>query len=179
MTQIGSVYGQALYDLAKAEGIAEPILQQITVLAQSFAQEPDFLRLLSAPNLSKQERCDIVDQSFRGKTHEYVVNFLKILVEKGYAKQFCACCDAYRQLYNQDMGILTVRAVTAVPLTEDQSRRLGEKLGAMTGKTIDLQNTVDPHCLGGVRLDYDGKRLDDTVSRRLEAVGAMLKSTLL
>ena len=85
MTQIGSVYGQALYDLAKAEGIAEPILKQITVLAQSFAQEPDFLRLLSAPNLSKQERCDIVDQSFRGKTHEYVVNFLKILVEKGYA----------------------------------------------------------------------------------------------
>ena len=179
MTQIGSVYGQALYDLAKAEGIAESILQQITAMAQSFAQEPDFLRLLSAPNLSKQERCNIIDQSFRGKTHDYVVNFLKILVEKGYTKHFCACCDAYRELYNQDMGILTVRAVTAVPLTEDQSRRLGEKLGAMTGKTIDLVNAVDPHCLGGVRLDYDGKRLDDTVSRRLEAVGAMLKSTLL
>ena len=179
MTQIGSVYGQALYDLAKAEELAQPILQQITVMAQSFAQEPDFLRLLSAPNLSKQERCDIVDRSFHGKAHNYVVNFLKILVEKGYAKHFCACCDTYRELYNQDMGILTVRAVTAVPLTEDQSRRLGEKLEAMTGKTIDLQNTVDPHCLGGVRLDYDGKRLDDTVSRRLESLGAMLKSTLL
>ena len=179
MTQIGSVYGQALYDLAKAEGLAQPILQQLTALAQSFAQEPDFLRLLSAPNLSKQERCDIVDRSFHGKAHNYVVNFLKILVEKGYAKHFCACCDTYRELYNQDMGILTVRAVTAVPLTEDQSRRLGEKLEAMTGKTIDLQNTVDPHCLGGVRLDYDGKRLDDTVSRRLESLGAMLKSTLL
>ena len=179
MTQIGSVYGQALYDLAKSEELAQTILQQITAMAQSFAQEPDFLRLLSAPNLSKQERCDIVDRSFRGKAHDYVVNFLKILVKKGYAKHFAACCDAYRELYNQDMGILTVRAVTAVPLTEDQSRRLGEKLGAMTAKTIDLQNTVDPHCLGGVRLDYDGKRLDDTVSRRLDAVGAMLKSTLL
>ena len=179
MTQIGSVYGQALYDLAKAEGIAEPILQQITAMAQSFAQEPDFLRLLSAPNLSKQERCDIVSQSFHGKIHEYVENFLKILVEKGYAKHFSACCDTYRELYNQDMGILTVRAVTAVPLTADQSRRLEEKLSAMTGKTIDLQNAVDPHCLGGVRLDYDGKRLDDTVSRRLDAIGAMLKSTLL
>ena len=179
MTQIGSVYGQALYDLAKAEGLSASILQQITAMAQSFAQEPDFLRLLSAPNLSKQERCNIVGQSFQGKAHDYVVNFLKILVEKGYAKHFPACCDAYRELYNQDMGILTVRAITAVPLTEDQSRRLGEKLSAMTGKTIDLQNAVDPHCLGGVRLDYDGKRLDDTVSRRLEAVGAMLKSTLL
>ena len=80
MTQIGSVYGQALYDLAKAEGLAQPILQQLTAMAQSFAQEPDFLRLLSAPNLSKQERCDIVSRSFHGKLHEYVENFLKISV---------------------------------------------------------------------------------------------------
>ena len=179
MTQIGSVYGQALYDLAKAEELADTILQQITVLSQSFSEEPDYLRLLSAPNLSKPERCDIVDRSFQGKTHPYVVNFLKILVEKGYAKHFSACCDAYRALYNQDMGILPVRAVTAAPLTEDQSLRLTEKLSALTGKKVDLVNVIDPNCLGGVRLDYDGKRLDDTVSRRLESIGTMLKSTLL
>ena len=38
---------------------------------------------------------------------------------------------------------------------------------------------VDPQVLGGVRLDYDGKRLDDTVSHRLDAVRRLLKNTVL
>ena len=66
MTQIGSVYAQALYSLAKEEGQSLPIMKQMKVLHTSFTQEPDFLRLLASPNLSKQERCRIVDDSFRG-----------------------------------------------------------------------------------------------------------------
>ena len=179
MTQIGSVYGQALYDLAKSEELAQTILQQITAMAQSFAQEPDFLRLLSAPNLSKQERCDIVDRSFHGKAHGYVVNFLKILVEKGKIRQFPDCCTAYRQCYYRDNGILPVTAVTALPLSQSQSQRLNEKLTSITGKTILLTNKVDASLMGGMRLDYDGKQLEDTIAHRLDSVRQMLKNTIL
>ena len=64
-------------------------------------------------------------------------------------------------------------------LTKEQAEKLSAKLGQLTGKKIDLTNRVDPGILGGVRLDYDGKRLDDTVSHRLESVRAMLKNTVL
>ena len=177
MTQIGNVYGEALYSLAREEGLSDAVLQELKLLRDAFTQEPDFVRLLSAPNLSKEERCDILDRSFRGKVQPYVLNFLKILTEKGYARYFCDCCDAYRELYNSDHGILTVKAVTAVALTDQQAAKLSNKLAAITGKTIELQNRVDPGCLGGVRLDYDGKRMDDTVSHRLDAVRNWLKNT--
>lgn len=179
MTQTGAVYAQALYDLARDEACSRPILEELNVLNESFRAEPDFVRLMAAPNLSKQERCAILDQSFREKVHPYVLNFLKLLTEKGYMRHFSDCCKAYRQLYNQDHGILEVTAVTAVPLSADQADRLTEKLKKVTGKTVDLTNRVDPSCLGGVRLDYDGKRLDDTVSHRLETIGALLKNTVL
>jgi len=179
MTSVGTVYAQALYSLAKDEGYSEVILKELAVLKESFGAEPDFLRLLAAPNLSKEERCGIVDASFRGKVHPYVLNFMKILTEKGYMRHFADCCKAYQQSYNQDHGILEVTAVTAVPLTREQSSRLVAKLIKVTGKTIDLVNRVDPSCLGGVRLDYDGKRLDDTVSHRLESISALLKNTVL
>ena len=179
MTQIGNVYGEALYSLAREEGLSDAVLQELKLLRDAFTQEPDFVRLLSAPNLSKEERCDILDRSFRGKVQPYVLNFLKILTEKGYARYFCDCCDAYRELYNSDHGILTVKAVTAVALTDQQAAKLSNKLAAITGKTIELQNRVDPGCLGGVRLDYDGKRVDDTVAHRLASIGAMLKNTVL
>ena len=179
MTRVGSVYAQALYDLAKDEGLSAKILSELKVLREVFAQNADFLRLLSTPNLSKEERCSILDSSFRGRIEPYVLNFLKILTEKGYVRQFSDCCDAYRELYNEDNGILPVKAVTAVPLTAEQTKRLCEKLSRSTGKTIELINAVDPECIGGVRLDYDGKRVDDTVQHRMDAVRSLLKNTML
>ena len=179
MTQIGSVYGEALYDLARSEDLDTSILQELDALRQSFEAEPDFIKLLGVPSLSKEERCRILDDSFRGKIQPYVLNFLKILTEKGYIRHFSHCCDAYRECYNRDHGILVVTAVTAVALTDDQRSRLTEKLSGITGKTICLQNRVDGSVLGGVRLDYDGKRLDDTVAHRLDAIHGVLKNTVL
>lgn len=179
MTQIGTVYGQALYSLAKEEHLSAVILEELKALSAGFSQEPDFLRLLSAPNLPKAERCQIIDNSFRGKVQPYVLNFLKILTENGYARHFMECVDAYREQYNQDNGILPVKAVTAVPLSPEQSEKLTDKLAKLTGKSIELTNQVDPGCLGGVRLDYDGKRVEDTVAHRLDAIRSMLKNTVL
>lgn len=179
MTQVGSVYGEALYTLALEEGLTKDILAELNVLEQSFHQEPDFIRLLSSPNISKQERCQILDDSFRGKLHSYVLNFLKILTEKGYMKYFPDCRKAYEDHYNQDNGILPVTAITAIPLNAEQAEKLTGKLSRITGKTVTLRNRVDPACIGGVRLDYDGKRLDDTVSHRLEAIRGLLKDTVL
>ena len=179
MTNVAVVYAQALYDLTKDEGISAPVLKELSVLSKSFAQEQDFVRLLSAPNLTKDERCRILDDSFRGKINPYVLNFMKILTEKGYMRYFADCCKEYRAAFNRDHGILEVCAVSAVPLSADQRERLTQKLAKVTGKTIDLQNRIDPACLGGIRLDYDGKRLDDTVSHRLESIGALLKNTVL
>ena len=179
MTDVGSVYGEALYELAKEDGLTHSIAEQLRILRDSFRQEPEFIRLLSAPNLPKAERCQILDNCFRDKVHPYLLNFMKILTEKGYMRHFSDCADAYMERYNQDNGILPVTAITAVPLREDQSTRLTEKLSRITGKQIDLHNRIDATCLGGVRLDYDGQRLDDTISHRLDAIRDLLKNTVL
>ena len=151
----------------------------ITVLDESFRQEPDFLRLLQSPNLPKQERCSVIDAGFQGKLHSYVLNFLKLLTEKGYIARFADCCSAYRAQYNEDKGILEVSAVAAISLTDGQKERLAEKLTAITGKQIDLICKVDPAVLGGIRLNFDGKQVDGTVKGRLDAMAKTLHDTVL
>ena len=179
MTRVASIYAEGLYTLAKEEGLQQQILQELSVLGQAVDAEPGYVRLLSAPNLSKAERCAILDDSFGGKVHPYVLNFMKILTEKGYMRHFSECCKAYRERYNADNGILSVRAVTAVALTEEQQKKLTQKLEKVTGKTVELHNRVDPAVLGGVRLDYDGKRVDGTVANRLDSIRSLLKNTVL
>ena len=178
MNRVGTVYGQGLYALAKEEGLEQTIMEQLQVLASCFTQQPDYLKLLASHDLPKQERTGLLD-SFREQVHPYVLNFLKLLTEKGYIRQFDSCWKVFREQYHQDQGILEVRAVSAIALTENQKQRLTEKLVAITGRKIALICREDPAVLGGIRLNYDGMQVDGTVQGRLDAIGRQLKNTVL
>lgn len=179
MTDVASVYGQALYDLAKEEGLTASLLPQLELVQACFDQVPEYSQLLSCQGLSKQERCDLLQDSFGQNVHPYLLNFLKILVEKGYIRHFSPCCDAFRRFYYRDEGILPVTATTALPLTQEQTQRLTQKLSAITQKTVLLTNQIDETLLGGMRLDYDGKQLEDSISHRMETIRQTLKNTVL
>ena len=179
MTKVGITYGEALYSLCLEEQLQDTVLSQLQQILQIFRDHPDYLRLLASPALSKQERCRLLDQAFREDVHIYVLNFLKILTENGYIRNFTHCYQAYLSRYQQDNGILPVTAVTAIALTQLQSQKLTDKLSSVTGKTIQLENRIDPAVLGGIRLDFDGKRLDDTIAHRLDALRNLLQNTVL
>lgn len=179
MTEIGTVYGEALYTLCWDEGVSKTVLDELSVVETCFVQSPEFIRLLRSPALTKAERCGILQHCFHGRVQPYLLNFLKILTEKGYLRHFSDCCRAYRDCFHNDHNILIVTATTSQALTEEQVRRLTEKLSAMTGKSVQLRNHIDSTLIGGIMLDYDGKRLDDTISQRLRSIHNVLTKTVL
>ena len=179
MTETAKMYGGSLYDLAAEEGLETRILGELDEVQQLLKQNPDYLRLLSTPSIPKKERCVLLDEAFRGQVHLYVLNFLKILCEKGSLRELSGCARAYRIRYNQAHGILEATAISAVPLTEQQRAALHAKLESLTGKTIDLKTKVDAKVLGGIRLDIEGTELDGTVQNRLAALRRDIASVTL
>ena len=152
MTETAKMYGGSLYDLAAEEGLETRILGELDEVQQLLKQNPDYLRLLSTPSIPKKERCGLLDEALRGQVHLYVLNFLKILCEKGTLRELSGCARAYRIRYNQAHGILEATAISAVPLTEQQRAALHAKV------------------LGGIRLDIEGTELDGTVQNRLASL---------
>lgn len=182
MTEAAKMYGGSLYDLAAEENRDVAILAQMDEVAALFAQNPDWLRLLCQPNLPKKERCGLLDEAFAASGVEpYLLNFLKLLTERGILGEFSGCCKEFRRRYNEAHGILEVTAYAAVPFTAEQTARLQQKLEAMTGKAVQLKTVADEKLglLGGVQLDMGGVRLDGTVRSRLEAIGASIKNVTL
>ena len=179
MTQTETVYGQALYTLAREENLEHTILQQLQLVQTCLEAEPDYLPLLGSVGLPKPERCRLLDESLGGAVHPYLLNFMKILVEKGKIRTFPGCFSAYQQEYYRDHNILPVTAVTAIALSQSQVQRLTDKLHSITGKQILLSNEVEPALLGGVRLDYDGKQLEDSIALRMQNLRQLLKNTVL
>lgn len=179
MTEIATTYGQALYELAKEENLSEDILYELAVLDGVFDKQPEFIQLLCTPSVPKQERVTVLDNTFGTTVHPYVLNFLKLLTEKGYVKHFSGCCKLYKQLYNKDNGILTVTVVTKLPLSAQLQDKLKNKISEVTGNKIELECKIDPEVLGGVRLDFDGKSIDGTVRHRLDEIRSILNNTVL
>ena len=155
-----------------------PYVEKIKAIYPSIAKlSNDELRARSAA-LSKAERCQLLQESMSA-LHPYLLNFLKILTEKGYMRRFADCQSTYQQCYYRDNNMLPVSAVTAIALSAQQSEKLQARLSELTGKTVLLSNKVDTSLLGGIRLDYDGKQIDDTIAHRLDSVRQLLKNTVL
>ena len=158
MTETARMYGGSLYDLAAEEGLETRILGELDEAVALFKASPEYLHLLSTPSIPKKERCGLLDEALRDRVHLYVLNFLKILCEKGTLRELPGCARAYRVRYNQAHGILEAAATTAVAMTEQQVKSLHEKLEKLTGKTIDLENKSRSGCAGRHPAGYRGHR---------------------
>ena len=178
MTEFAKRYGGSLYELAAEEKLDEQIMQELDTVVAGINAGPGYLRLLSAPNLPKQERRALLDEAFAG-AHPYTVNFLKVLCDEGALRELPGCARAYRDLYNAAHGILEVTAASAVDLDAAAREKLTRALESRTGKKIELTVKVEPDLLGGIRLDMGGVQLDGTVRHRLEALKSQLAAATL
>lgn len=178
MTEIAKAYGDTLYDLAVESGDTEQMLEEVNTLRQAFEENPQFITLMNTPTMGKAERVAVVEETFGGKLHIYLLNFLKIIAENGTAREFIDTAKQFRDRYNWDNGIVMATVITAVPLTEAQQSDLTKKLNAVTGKTVQLDKKIDPNCVGGIRLLMDGIQMDSTVQNKLDAIRTRLLGAL-
>lgn len=170
MTEFGREYGEGLYALCAEEKIDLDVQKELLSLRQIFRENEDFVKLLGNMTLSKEERVAIADAAFTGQVHEYVLNFIRILVERGSIHEFSECVSAYQDCYNRDHQVAVAEVTTAKPLNDTQRKQLIARLRQMTGKEIEIKEKIDPSVMGGVLLNMDGKRYDNTVRSRLTAI---------
>ena len=169
-------YGKALFLLSEEEGLTERIQSEGQSVVQLLSDNPKYITLLDTPALSTAEKNRLLDEAF-SPFHEYLLNFMKILVSKRSVYLFARAYDAFCDAYDTKHNILHAKAVTAVPLDEKQHAAITKKLSSITQKNVVMENIVDPSIVGGIRLQYDGKQLDSSLRAQLDALHKSLKQT--
>ena len=174
MTELQKEYGEALYLLCSEEGLDAAVLDEVCAVAGAFEESPDYVRLLNNRALSVESRLQILDEGFSGRVHPYVLNFMKILTERGAIADFGGCAEQFRQMYLKAHNIVEAKVTTAVALTEAQQKDLTARLEKISGSTVQMKMFVKPELLGGVLVEMDGQRYDNTVKHRLEDIRVRL-----
>lgn len=176
MTSFANEYGDGLYALAREEHISERILGEAETLDSCFGANPGFVKLLDNRTIPLAEREGVIRDTFDGRVHAYLLNFLMLLCRRGGIREYSACVKRFRDDYYRDNNIALASATTASALTEEQREKLRSTLSRMTGKQIILTERVDPLLLGGVRVDVDGRRIDNTIKARMEQLRLALRA---
>lgn len=179
MTEFQRTYGGALYELCREDGIEKEMLDEYAVVSDIISANPDFIKLMGVASVPLEERLKSLDGCFRGRIHPYLLNFMKLLCEKGKFAEFAGCRSAFRARYNADNGIAEAEVVSAEKLGEEETSLIKDKLEKLSGKKIILTLREDPTLLGGVRVTMEGKQYDGSVRHRLEEIERSLSDYVL
>jgi F-type H+-transporting ATPase subunit delta len=177
MTGAGE-YGRALFLLCEEEKSTERVLDELDALSELLKQNPTYTKLLDTPAVVKDERLALIDEAFSA-FDENLKNLIKILAEARCTHLLPAVRESFDAEYCEARGILHAEAITAVPLTEAETKKLIAKLMAKTGKKVILKNKIDKATLGGVILRYGWVQLDGSVKTRLDKFEEALTETVI
>ena len=79
---ISKTYGEALFELATEQGMADQFLEEVTGLLDILSQNPDFDKLMNHPKVNKEEKVSVMETVFEGKVCKELVGFLVLVLQK-------------------------------------------------------------------------------------------------
>jgi F-type H+-transporting ATPase subunit delta len=132
------------------------------------ATSNDELRLLlENPEVDSRVKQDVLERIAQG-SDDTVVNFVKLLAEKGRAAELDEVGEELDTLVAGEQRILDVELTTAHALSDEEFGRILGRIEAASGRKVQAERKVDPDLIGGIVLQAGSMRLDASVRGRLE-----------
>lgn len=175
---IEKVYSDALFQVAQENNTLDSTNDELSELATIFEGNQDFLKFLSTPVISADEKKKVLSKLFKDKVSENTFNFLCILTDKRRIQYIGKIASEFKDEYNNVNGILEVTVTTSAPLKKELALKLTEKLTSVTGKKIRLIEKVEPDILGGIILSYGNTQLDSSIKSKLSSIHSQIKSVI-
>jgi F-type H+-transporting ATPase subunit delta len=172
--EIGRLYAEAILHVAEEKGQSEELLEELNGLVEYLDGNPELDRFLASPMIEAEPREKVLEQAFRGKASDLLLDSLLVVNRKGRLGALRAIAAAYRAELRDLRGWVYVNVRTAVPLTPALRQRLEQTLATATGRKPTLIEKVDPSVIGGLVVEVEGRKIDASVASRLHDLSAAL-----
>lgn len=161
--EVAKKYSTALFNIVKEKGLIETAYQQFEELDNLVRTDDTLLRFLLAPHILDRQKVGLVRNVFGPRLDPLFVEFLLVLVKKYRIGYLHEIIESFRKLVADERGMIVAQIVTAQPLTDAERSDLSTQLQARTGKTIELEEKVDPSILGGMIVILGDRIIDGSV----------------
>ena len=125
----------------------------------------DALTNRQAPSAGKSA---LVARLLDGKGAPETVRLAQQAVSRRSDKRLNVIIESYLQLIAERRGQLTAVVTSAAPISDAERQRLASALEQLYGRPIQVQPIVDPHVVGGLRVQVGDEVIDGTITTKIE-----------
>lgn len=141
--------------------------RQVQQLREAVNSHDELRALLQNPEIESDAKADLLARLAQGADQE-VVNFLRLLAEKGRAGELAEIVDELDTLVAAEERILDVELTTATELSDADFDRILGSIEEASGRKVQATRKVDTDLIGGIVLQAGSMRLDASVRGRLD-----------
>ncbi len=167
---ISKTYAKALLDTALISNAYDVINSQLNQVVEVLETSSDLRIVMSNSSISTSKKLEILDEVFGGKVDVKVLNFLKILVEKGRFDELEAIKVSFNSMVDKLSNKKTVEVVSAVKLNFENKSNVLFKLEHKLNCEISPIWTVDKSLIAGLQIKYDDCVIDTSLRAKFESL---------
>jgi F-type H+-transporting ATPase subunit delta len=169
MSYVAFQYAEALFSLSVEEKQLENVYANFQAFVQ--AQDEDIYSFLSHPKVSKKDKKEALSKAI---DNTLVKNFMNVLIDNSRVELLEDCFNEFKKIYDNQHKVMIVFVYSGVALDDKEMKQLQENLGKKHNRNVTLENVVDPSIIGGIKIEFEGNVLDQTINHYLHS----LKSSL-
>jgi F-type H+-transporting ATPase subunit delta len=174
--QIARPYAQALFDIAQGDKSLDVVEQGLVSISNLASESADFSRFLRSPVISAEAKSGAVAAILgKAQVNPTVANFVRVVAANGRLFALPQIIKSFRDLAAKERGEVSADVTSAVPLTKVQLAGLATTLKAKIGKTVTLNEHVDPSLIGGLQVKVGSQMIDSSLKTKLTAMKIAMK----
>ena len=168
-------YATAVFQLAAEANVVPEVGHDLHTFAAALAADADVNAFFRSPVVDRKEKATVIAEAF-DRLHEIALHTILVLIHKRREALAPEMVAQYDVLEREARGAQTLRVTTARPLEQAEIDAIVAKLTDAFKTPLDVTQAVDPTLIGGVRLTVGDKRIDGTISGRLDDLARMLST---
>lgn len=173
--QITENYANALFKAAEAENLLDAMRADCQNIEASLLQTPQ-LKIFNSPEVKLSEKKNLLAQIAKVlKLSQPTVNFLELLTEKRRFNLLSDILQYVRHLDLKKQGILEINAESVQELSDKQKQKLEKGLEKALNTPIIVNYKINPAILGGLSIQYNSIKVDDSVAGKLQRLEQIMK----
>lgn len=157
----------ALLASAEARGALETVEEELFRLTRALVGQREARQALSDPMTDPERRTALVDALLQGKVDPVTHTLARRATTALRGRRFVPTITWYGEVAAERRERLVASVTSGTVLSAGQEQRLGAILERAYGRPVQLNVTVDPTVIGGLRIQVGADVVDSTVLSRL------------